>query len=111
MTTRWGRWRAARRLSGLSEPGEAVALVERLGLGGYWVTTDRALYILASSADRQRLPFGDISGVTAVPGRTTTQVTITTRSGGVVVGDLPRGSSVADRLSHLDPPADEPSQP
>lgn len=112
MRAPWRRWRVGRRLSGLLEPGEEVAHTEPLGLGGWWVVTDRSLCIVDRHAEPTRLPFGEIRSVRVEPGRMTAQVTVTTATGGVVVGDLRRDSAVVETLGRLgSPPGDEGSGP
>src|SRR5579862_2712538 len=101
MATRWRRRSISRRLGDLVEAGESLAVIEHLGLGGWWVISDRALYVVARRSAPTRLAFSDIRAVRVTPGRTTTQVTVTAASGDGIVGDLHPDSALVQRLGDL----------
>ena len=93
-----------RRLAGLFEAGEELHLLERLGLGGWWVLTDKALYVLDRHREVSRMPLGEIHSVRVAQGRATAQVTVTTEASGIAVGDLRRESALVARLQQLASP-------
>lgn len=99
----WRERRIRRRLAGLIGPEEDIRVAERLGLGGWWVTSDEALYILGGLPEPSRLPLAEIVSVQVAEGRMTVQVTITTSAGEIAVGDLRPGSAVLRRLLARDP--------
>lgn len=75
--------------------------MEVLGLGGWWVLSDRALYVVRRRAQPTRHPLREIRSVRVTPGRTTSQVTVISVTGDAIVGDLPRHSEIVDRLQNL----------
>lgn len=108
MATRWRQRRFRRLLSGLCEPGEELALFERLGLGGWWVLSDRALYVIGRRTRPTLLPLSEIRSVRVTAGSRTVQVTVVSAVADAVIGDLPEASAVVARLRAL-PPATGPS--
>lgn len=96
---RWRRRRLRRRLAGLLEPDEALGLVERISINGWWVTTDRALYVMEVPGHPKRLPFREISSVTTDwEARITT---IRTRRPEVMIIGTHRRSAVVNQLQRL----------
>lgn len=75
-------------------------MFERLGLGGWWVLSDRALYVVGRRGEPTRLPLLDIRSVRVTPGSSTVQVTVLS-AGDAVIGDLRRDSEVVRLLSDL----------
>ena len=106
MSTRWKQWRTKRRLAGLLEAEEQPLVIERLALGGWWVTSPAALYVIPAHGDPSRLPFGQVESTRVVPGKNSVMVFVTTTTGTVTVGDLSPGSPVVLRLEQLGPPSD-----
>jgi hypothetical protein len=104
MATSWQRRRITRRLAGLLEPGEDVVMVERLVLGGWWSTTDRAVYVLRKPEAPEKVPFDQIHSVEWVHGRVT--ATIRTTTGHLVNVPVRSRSRILQRLRQLGPPTD-----
>lgn len=101
MPTGWRRRRLIRQLAGLYEPGETLVLAEHLRLGGWWVLSDRSLYVLRRRDERSRIPLREVRSVRVTPGRTTSQVTVISVTGDAVVGDLRPNGALVDRLRSL----------
>lgn len=84
-------------------------MFERLGLGGWWVLSDRALYVVARQRAVERIALAEIQSVRVSPGSSTIQVTVMS-AGDAVIGDLHADSEIARRLRALPPaPAGGPS--
>lgn len=110
MATAWRRWRVRRQLRGLLAPGEDPLLIERLHLGGWWVMTEQALYVLGRDGDPTRLPLSTIRTVLVKAGSATSLVSVIPIEGNGVVGDLPPNSPLVARLQELElPPSVGPS--
>ena len=101
MRTRWQRRRIERRLAAARGAGEDLQGFERLGLGGWWVLSDVALYVLGRRGEPRRLPLSDIRSVRVTPGPVTAQVTVISGAGDAVVGDLKPDSALVARLRAL----------
>jgi len=99
------RRRVERQLAGLLEPDEEITVVERLPVGGWWLTTDRALFLLEAGADTRRVPLDQISWVGM--DETTRIVTIRTTKPDRVVVPIRKKSAVLENLRRLAPPAGE----
>lgn len=95
MVTRWRRRWTRRRLAGLIAEDEQLVLVERLLLEGWWVTTDRALYVSKEGA-WSHVPLDQIRSVQWSPGQST--VTIRTARGDVILVSARGDSALAQRL-------------
>lgn len=108
MSTRWRKWRTRSRLAGLLGADEKPLLIERLVLGGWWVITPAALYMIPLHGAPTRLPYDQIQSTRSVSGKVSAMVFVTTTAGDVVVADLRPNSEVAKRLQELAPPT-EPS--
>ena len=100
MATRWARWRIRRRLAGIAGSEEQLVHYERLRTGGFWVTTDRALYQLPNFGDPERVAFDEVTSVgTLSPG---SRVLVVTAPGHQpLIGDLPADSRLAEQLRQL----------
>ena len=108
MVTRWRRRRARKLLAGLLPTSEEIALVERLGLGGWWITTDQALYVVKDTRQPQRVPFIQIRVVQRGQGYLT--ATIRTTADEHINVAVRRGSAILDRLRKFEtPPSDQQS--
>ena len=88
-----------RQLTGLLEPDEEVALVERLPISGWWATTDRALYVMESIGHVRRLPLSHVSSVQTDQGKRIT--TIRTATYEVIILTTPSRSELLTRLQGL----------
>ena len=100
MATRWSKRRIQRRLAGIAGPDEQLVHYERLRTGGFWVTTDRALYQLSNLGDPERVAFDEITSVRSLsPG---SPVLVVTAPGHQpLIGDLPADSPLAEQLRQL----------
>jgi len=94
-----------RRLAELLASDEEITAVERLPVGGWWLTTDRALFLLEGGADPRRVPLGQISWVGM--DETTRIVTIRTTKPDRIVVPIRMKSAVLDDLRRLAPAAGE----
>lgn len=102
MAISWRRRHIRRLLGGLLIPGEDIVMVERLGLGGWWLTTDRALYVVHKPDDPKRVPFGQIRSVEWAPGRMT--ATVRTTTGDVLNVAIRARSRILKRIEQIGPP-------
>jgi len=98
-----------RQLAGLLEPGEEVGPVERLPMSGWWVTTDRALYVMESIGHPKRFPLSHVSSVEIDQGKRIT--TIRTATYDVIIVATRNRSEVLNRLRRLGPPSSGDDQP
>ena len=102
MVGRWARWRIRRRLAGVAGAEEEVFHVERLRAGGWWVTTDKALYQVPNFGDPERVPFSEIRSVGRLnPG--SSAIVVTAPGHQPLIGDLASDSAVAKQLREVKP--------
>ena len=102
MVTPWARSRIRRRLAGSAGPDEEIVHAERLPTGGWWVTTDKALYELPNFGDPERVPFSEIGSVRSLsPG--SSAIVVTAAGHQPLIGDLASNSRVAEQLRNLRP--------
>ena len=102
MVTPWARSRIRRRLAGIAGPDEQIVNAERLRTGGWWVTTDEALYELPSSGEPERVPLSQIRSVRALSAGSPVLV-VTAPGHQPLIGDLAPGSQLAEQLRQLRP--------
>ena len=102
MVAPWVKWRTRRRLAGLTGPDEQLVHIERLRAGGWWVTTDRALYEVRKFAGPERVPFSEIRSVRSLSAGSPV-IVVTATGHQPLVGDLAPGSILARQLRELSP--------
>ena len=102
MATAWTRRRITRRLSNLLEADESVAAMQHLAVGGWWVVSDRALYVVPQQGPPRRSPFDDIRSVTVSERGRAIQVTVRSTAFSAI-GDFRRMGAVVARLRELPP--------
>lgn len=102
MVTPWARLRIRRRLAGIAGPDEQLVHAERLRSGGWWVTTDQALYQVPNFGDPERVPFSEIRSVGSLhPGSPV--VVVTAAGHQPLIGDLAPTSRLAEQLRRIGP--------
>lgn len=102
MVTPWASRRARRRLAGIVGPDEQFVHVERLRPGGWWVTTDQALYQVPTAGDPERVTFAEIGSVHSLSSGSPV-IVVTAPGRQPLIGDLRADSRIAEQLRRLRP--------
>lgn len=100
--TPWAMLRIRRRLAGILGPDERFVRTERLRGGGWWVTTDTALYQLPNTGQPERVALAEIRSVHRLsPG--SSSIVVTAPGHQPLIGDLAPDSRLAEQLRQLRP--------
>ena len=102
VVTPWARGRIRRRLAGIAAPEEQLVHIERLRAGGWWATTDQALYHVPRSADVERVAFGQIRSVRHLSAGSA-MIVVNAEGHQPLVGDLPADSRLVQQLREVGP--------